>query len=196
MRCSLIGLAPKIAYLSYPPGNSVNDFIDEKLATVQYSKFDNIISIIQTLGGHAKIGKIDIKSAFRLLPCYPGDFDLLGFKIGDMYFIDKCMPMGCSISCSTIEDFSTFLQWFVQEVHGLNYLDHYLDDFIFAEMSDIECSNSMFEFKTICKRLGVPIAVEKTEVPVTSIEYLGLTIDTESMSVKILEKKLKNYLKS
>ena len=55
LRCSLIGLAPKktsgwrlITHLSYPPGNSVNDFIDEKLATVQYSKFDNIISIIQT----------------------------------------------------------------------------------------------------------------------------------------------------
>jgi hypothetical protein len=46
--CSLIGLAPKITHLSYPPGNSVNDCIDEKLATVQYSKFDNIIYIIQT----------------------------------------------------------------------------------------------------------------------------------------------------
>jgi hypothetical protein len=76
----------------------------------------------------------------------------------------------------------TFLQWFVQEEHGLKNLDHYLDDFFFAEMSDIECSNSMFKFKTIGKRLGVPIADEKTEVPVTSIEYLGLTIDTESMS--------------
>jgi hypothetical protein len=53
----------------------------------------------------------------------------------------------------------------------------------------------MFKFKTICKRLGVPIADEKTEVPVTSIEYLGLTIDTESMSAKILGKKIKELLK-
>ena len=112
-------------------------------------------------GEHVKIGKNYIKSAFRLLPCYPGDFDLLGFKIRDMYYIEKCMPMGCSISCSTIEHFSTFLQWFVQEVHGLKNLDHYLDDFFFAEMSDIECSNSMFEFKTMFKRLGVQIADEK-----------------------------------
>ena len=57
-----------ITHLSIPPGNSVNDFIDEKLTTVQYSKFD-VISIIQTLGEHVKIGKIYIKSAFRLLPC-------------------------------------------------------------------------------------------------------------------------------
>jgi hypothetical protein len=70
-----MGLVPKktsgwrlITHLSYPPGNSVNDFIDEKVTTVQYSKFDNVISIIQTLGGHVKIGKIDIKSAIRLLP--------------------------------------------------------------------------------------------------------------------------------
>jgi hypothetical protein len=41
-----------ITYLSYPPGNSVNDFIDEKLTTVQYSKFDNVIYIIQTLNEH------------------------------------------------------------------------------------------------------------------------------------------------
>ena len=48
-------------HLSYPPGYCVTDFTDETLTTVQYSKFDNIISIIQTLGEHVKIGKIDIK---------------------------------------------------------------------------------------------------------------------------------------
>ena len=86
------------------------------------------------------------------------------------------------------EHFSTFLQWFVQEVHGLTNLDHYLDDFFFAEMSHSVCSYSMFKFKNICKRLGVPIADEKTVGPLKSMEYLGLTIDTESMSVKIPEK--------
>jgi hypothetical protein len=54
--------------------------------TVHYSKCNNIISIIQTLGEHAKIGKIDIKSAFQPVPCYPGDFDLLGCIIGYMYY--------------------------------------------------------------------------------------------------------------
>ena len=33
--------------------------------------------------------------------------------------------------------------------------------FFLAEMSDIECSNSMLKFKAICKRWGVPIAAEK-----------------------------------
>jgi hypothetical protein len=43
-----------------------------------------------------------------------------------------------------------------------------------AEMSDIECSNNMFKFKTICKRLGVPIADEQTEGPVTSEHAMGI----------------------
>ena len=65
--------------MSYPPGNSVNDFIYGTLTTVQYSKFVNITCIIQALGEHVIIGNIHIKSAFRRFPCYPGDFEILGF---------------------------------------------------------------------------------------------------------------------
>ena len=86
LRSSAIGLVPKktsgwslITHLSYPSGNSVNDFIDGTLTTVQYSKFVNVTCIIQTLGEHVMIGNMHIKSAFRRFPCYPGDFDLLVF---------------------------------------------------------------------------------------------------------------------
>jgi hypothetical protein len=88
-----------IAHLSYPPTHSVNDFIDEHYTWVKYSSFDNAIIMIQGLG------KMDLISAFRLLPVYPGDFDLLGFKIEEKCYIDKCMPMGCSVSCATFERF-------------------------------------------------------------------------------------------
>ena len=86
LRSSPLGLVPNktsgwslITHLSYPPANSVNDFIDEKLTIVQYSKFDNVICIIQTLGEHVKIGNFHIKSAFRRFLYCPGDFNLLGF---------------------------------------------------------------------------------------------------------------------
>jgi hypothetical protein len=59
--------------LSYPPANSVNDFIDEHSTSVKYSSFDNAISMVQRLGKNAELGKKDLKSAFRLLPVYPGD---------------------------------------------------------------------------------------------------------------------------
>ena len=43
--------------------------------------------------------------------------------------------------------------------------------------------------------LGVPIADEKTEGPVTSKNYCGLTINNESMCVKIPEEKIKELFK-
>lgn len=59
-----------------------------------------------------------IKNAFCLLPIHPGDFDLLGFKFKNQFYFDKCLPMGCSISCAIFEKFSTFLQWVVKEKAG------------------------------------------------------------------------------
>ena len=56
LRCPPFGWT-LITHLSYPPENSFNDIIDKQLTTVQFSIFDNVISIIQTLGEHAKIGK-------------------------------------------------------------------------------------------------------------------------------------------
>lgn len=59
--------------------------------------------MIAMLGPSAELGKVDIKNAFRLLPIHQGDFDLLGFKFKNQFYIDKCLPMGCSISCAIFE---------------------------------------------------------------------------------------------
>ena len=95
---------------------------------------------------------MDIKSAFRLLPVYPGNFNLLGFKIDSDYFIDKCMPMGCSISCSTFEQISTFLHWLTTKESNSENLDHYLD-FFFAEKANSNCQSLMTTFINICKKI-------------------------------------------
>jgi hypothetical protein len=61
--------------------------------------------MIKKLGFKAECSKMDVTSAFRLLPMNQGEFDLLGFKIGNLYFIEKCLPMGSSVSCSHFERF-------------------------------------------------------------------------------------------
>ena len=139
---------------------------------------------------------MDLKSAFRLLPVYPGDSDLLGYKIEEQFYIDKCIPMECSVSYATFERFSTFLHWVIENKSGSKNNDHYLDDFLFCgEKGTNECSNLMLQFEKNCSEIGVPIANEKTEGPSTIIEYLGLTIDTVNMLMKIPEKKVQDLKK-
>ena len=193
LRVSPIGLVPKsdgtwrlITHLSFPPGNSINDFISEEFCKVKYSSLDNILDVIYELGRGALLGKIDIKSAFRLLIVNPADFDLLGIFFDGKFYIDKCLPFGCSISPNLFEKFSTFLQWAVKISSGLDTLDHYLDDFIFmGSKYTSDCLFLMNTFMGISEELGIPIADDKTVGPTTVLPYLGFIIDTELMMVLI-----------
>ena len=193
LRISPIGLVSKsdggwclITHLSFPEGSGVNAYIAEEYCKVKYSSFDGVLDMISSLGKGAELGKIDIKQAFRLLIVNPTDFDLLGIQFEGKYWVDKNLPMGCSISCSLFEKFATFLHWVVQSKTDLDTLDHYLDDFIFAGANGSgNCALLMDAFKHICQELGVPLADNKTVGPTTLLTFLGLLIDTVNMIVKI-----------
>lgn len=193
LHVSPIGVVPKadggwrmITHLSYPPSFSINEHIDPQFTTVTYTSFDTVVQTISTLGPMALLAKVDIKNAFRLLPIYPGDFELLGIYINGAYYIDKCLPFGCSISCKIFETFSTFLEWAVKFKTQLDTVHHYLDDFIFIGKSNSDnCSALMHTFQDICSEIGVPLNQDKTIEPITKLTFLGLEIDTVNMLVQI-----------
>ena len=81
-------------------------------------------------GSLFELVKADFKLAFRLLPVHPADFELLGFQFG--FYMDKAMPMGCSVSCAAFECFSSFLEWALKCRVRLSHVIHYLDDFLFC----------------------------------------------------------------
>lgn len=198
LRISPIGLVPKadgnwrlITHLSYPANDSVNLYIDPEFCKVNYSKFDDILEMVYECGPNAQMAKIDIKSAFRLLPVNPADFDLLGIEFADQIFIDKCLPFGCSISCKLFETLATFLQFMVEYRSGLHTIDHYLDDYFFVSPKESDdCICLMNTFKNLCQELAIPIAESKTMGPTNVLVFLGLIIDTTLMMVRIPEEKL------
>ena len=115
----------------------------------------------------------------------------MGFKLDGKYYVDKSMPMSCSVSCSTWVQFSTFLEWFVKLEGGTGATMHYLDDFLFVgHWGSNECDDLLKEFHKMCDFIGVPIAHEKTEGPVTKLIFLGLEIDSIAETLKIPQAKL------
>ena len=148
--------------------------------------------MIYNCGRSAELTKFDIKSAFRLLIVNPADFDLLGMKFDNMYYINKCLLMDCSVSCNLFEKFSIFLQCVVETRCGLHSVDHYLDDFILVGRKfSNDCSTLMNTLMDVCDELGVPIAEYKTVGLSNIITFLGFIIDTVLMMVRIPEEKLK-----
>ena len=67
-----------ITDLSFPEGRSVNDGISPSLCTLQYTSVERVARAVQTLGPGALLAKVDVKSAYRLIPVHPDDRPLLG----------------------------------------------------------------------------------------------------------------------
>jgi len=170
-RISPLGIVPKrapgefhlIHHLSYPSGFSVNDGIPKELASVHYATIDDAVKLIMSLGKGSFLAKTDIKSAFRIIPLTPCDFDLLGIEWQGKYYFDRCLRMGCSSSCN---------------------------DFLFIAPSKIKCQNDLDNFLAICDHIGVPIAEEKTMGPGTTLQFAGITLDTVKMQARLPEDKL------
>ncbi|XP_044179321.1 uncharacterized protein LOC122960856 [Acropora millepora] len=146
--------------------------------------------MIKSIGRGSYMSKTDIKSAFRIIPIHPEDYHLLGMKWNNSYFFDRCLPMGCSSSCAIFEAFSTSLEWLAKHFLGASGVLHILDDFLFIAESESKCRSDLSKFLSLCDYLGVPIAHEKTEGPVTALKFAGITLDTINMEARLPEDKL------
>ena len=197
-RCSLLGIVPKkdpsefrlIHHLSDPPGSSVNAFIPEDCSSVHYASINDTISVIKRKGDGCFMAKTDVKSAFRIIPIHPNDFALLGLKWQNLYYFDRCLPMGCSSSCAIFEAFSTVLEWLAVHRLGGSGVLHILDDFLFIADSQDKCHADLTNFVSMCEYLGVPIAQEKSVNPDMTLQFAGITLDSVMQEARQPDDKL------
>ncbi|KAJ1106593.1 hypothetical protein NDU88_003994 [Pleurodeles waltl] len=184
---SPLGIVPKkeqgkyrlIHHLSFPKGSSVNDYLEEGTCSVCYASFDEAVDMVRAAGLGALMAKADIESAFRLLPVHPSSFHLLGMQWAGQYFYDKCMPMGCAVSCALFETFACFLEWALREGTPPGSSLHYLDDFLFiGRAGSGECKATLSAFEHLSQTLGVPLAPGKTQGPTDCLTFLGIEIDS------------------
>ena len=196
--CSPLGIVPKkdpsefrlIHHLSYPHGSSVNDFIPDDCSSVSYASINDAIDVLKRTGAGCFMAKTDVKSAFRIIPIHPNDYPLLGMKWENLYYFDRCLPMGCSSSCAIFEAFSTALEWLALHRLGASGVLHILDDFLFIAESEEKCQADLNSFLNLCEYLGVPMAEEKTVGPHTVLQFAGITLDTVKQEARLPDDKL------
>ena len=172
--------------LSRPFGDSVNCGIDKNRYSVRYAKFDDAIALCIKAGKGALLGKMDIKSAFRLVPVRPEDWHLLGFSFDDRYFFDVVLPFGSRSSPYLFCLFSNVLHWSFSQSKKDDPLVHYMDDYLFVGPPDSPlCQVYMDDFCVLCGFTGVPLAGDKTEGPAPVIVFLGIVIDTINQTISL-----------
>lgn len=179
-----------IHHLSYPEGTSVNDFIPHEFSTVRYATVQDAIAFIKKSPTIIFLGKVDIESAFRIIPVSPLDRPLLGFQWQGLFYMDAVLPMGCSSSCSIFEAFSSALEWVAKQKLGISGMVHVVDDFLILSESYDKCAADMEVFVELCDRLGVPLAHGKTQGPSTTLPFLGIILDTVNLEARLPQDKL------
>ena len=98
--------------------------------------------------------------------------------------------MGCSSSCNIFETFSTALEWIAKDKLHASSIIHILDDFLFIAPSETKCQVNLQNFLCMCRRIGVPIADDKTMGPANALQFAGITLDTILKEAHLPEDKL------
>ena len=179
-----------IVDLSYPTLHSVNNGIPSSLCSIRYITIDDAVQKIIELGPGTMMAKIDIRSAFRLIPVHPADRHLLGMKWGKYTFIDTCLPFGLR-SAPKLFNIMADLLTGVLSRQGVSYLIHYLDDFLtLGPPGSNICQQNLNIIQKVCASLGIPLALEKVEGPSTTLTFLGITLNTISMEARLPNDKI------
>ena len=137
------------------------------------------------------MAKEDFKSAFCNVPVCFSDLSLLGIKVQGQFFIDCCLPFVAAVSCQAFEKIPMLIHWIAQKRARYVFV-HYLDNFLTVHKLNQTCGYIMGTFKQVCHEIGMPISPEKLVGPVQVIEFLGLTIDSVLMVVRVTDDKLQD----
>ena len=118
-----------IVDLSSPDGRSVNDGIESSLCSLSYLRLDDVIDHIVESGRGTELAKMDIASAYRMVPVHPGDRPLLAVQWAGQIYFDTRLPFGLRSAPKIFSAIADALQWVFQQ-KGVTWVAHYLDDYI------------------------------------------------------------------
>ena len=191
-----IGVVPKkhstewrtIFHLSFPKHQttSVNSHISPTDYSLHYITIDTAISIIQNIGQGCFMSKLDIKSAFRNIPVHPSDWELLGMKWNGLYFFDTVLPFGLRSAPYLFDQFSCMIEWIIKNKLGIPNVIHILDDFFFVTRPPrSDCLTALCKILCLFSELNIPVAPGKTFAPTTSLEFMGILLDSTRMEARL-----------
>ena len=175
---------------------SINDYnIDLSKFLLSYATIDDAIAILNSLGPSTLMVKIDLKSAFCQCPVHPDDWHLLGLKWWDQFYFDKCLPFGLRSAPFLFDQVGKAIEWIARQ-RGVAHLVHYLDDFLtFGTPDSSQCldNKSTLVLLDICN-VNAPVNPEKVVRPSTTMEFLGIWLDSQAMRAGITESQRQELL--
>ena len=147
--------------------------------------------IVKSVKG-TELAKMDIASAYRMVPVHPGDRPLLAVQWAGKIFFDKRLPFGLRSAPKSFTAVADALQWIFRK-QGVTWVEHYLDDYsTMGPFGSGVCEQNLEVMLSYCQKLGVPVSAEKCAGPSSKLTFLGFELDTILMAVRLPEEKLQH----
>ena len=109
----------------------------------------------------------------------------------EQFFIDLTLPFGLRSAPYIFTQLADALQWIAQHSYHIPDLLHYLDDYLTAGPANSPiCQQSLDSLVELCSRLGVPLSAHKIAGPATTLEFLGIELDTLRLEARLPDEKL------
>ncbi|XP_056124427.1 uncharacterized protein LOC130102426 [Rhinichthys klamathensis goyatoka] len=200
-RISPIGVATRkfsgkkrlIIDLSAPhnsPYPSINSLIPLEEYSLNYHDIEQAITMIKIAGRGAWLAKVDISSAFKVMPIHPDSWHLFGVNWQKKYYFAVRLTFGCKSSPKIFDTLSEAICWILSNNYAIPHLLHLLDDFLIISPHDTVPEAHLLIVKKVFAELGIPLAHEKTSGPTTSIEFLGINLDSAKFQASLPKEKI------
>ncbi len=200
-RVSPIGVATRkfsgkkrlIIDLSSPhnsPFPSINSLIPLEEFSLHYHDIDQAITLIKDAGRGAWLAKVDITSAFKVMPIHPSFWHLFGIRWKENFYFSVRLTFGCRSSPKIFDMLSEAICWILSNNYDIPYLVHLLDDFLIISPPDSIPAAHLLTTQKVFSELGIPLALDKTAGPSTSIEFLGINLDSQKFQASLPKEKI------
>ena len=157
---------------------------------MEYVTVDMVTNMILGFGPRCSgaVYKIDIRSAYRMVPVHPEDRWLLGMQWGGQLLVDTVLPFDLRSAPKLFTAVADAVEW-VAKYHGLELVFHYMDDFLLI-LPVAAGATQLNGLLAVFKELGLPLAAEKLEGPSHRVTFLGIEVDTATLELHLSQKKI------
>ena len=183
--------------LSFPEGNSINDGIDKDIYLGEENKLiltsiDNLADRVMQLGAGCKLFKSDLARGYRQMYMCPGSIHWLGYVYNGQFYLDVTLSMGSRSSARCCQMVTSAVV-FIYTKWGF-FAVNYLDDLGAAEAAE-KAERAFQQLCDLLAQFGPREAWEKTVLPSTLMVFLGIEVNSITLTLSIPADKWKEIQK-
>ena len=175
---------------SRPAGASLNDFAHND--KFHYQSIQDAVDIISP---NCYLAKLDLANAYRSVRIHPSNYIATGLKwyfgndISPSYMVDTRLPFGARCSPEIFHELGQAVCR-IMCAKGHSGVIVYLDDFLVVGRTKAECLQTQTVLRLLLRKLGFAINYSKLVGPCQQLTFLGIVLDTVSMTLELPSAKI------